>query len=235
VAAAGAMACTVVWALLQDVPLGALGYGVRAAMFGGLAVLVGLQAEQRRTLLIERDRLVAELRAGALRDQLTGLANRRAWDERFAQELRRARRSGTPLSVAVIDIDGLKRINDTFGHGEGDRLIQRSAAAWRSVIRDTDLVARLGGDEFFVLFPECPRHEAEAVARRLLREVDDDHSVSIGIAAWDGEPGDVLVSRADQAMYQAKAAGGARIAIASDLGADTASSSVVAARAAKQA
>jgi predicted signal transduction protein with EAL and GGDEF domain len=110
-AASVAMACTVFWALAQDVPLGVVGYTVRGSMFVGLGVLVGLQSDQRRSLLKERDRLVDELRKGALRDQLTGLANRRAWDERFAEELKGAARSGMPLSVAVMDLDGLKGIN----------------------------------------------------------------------------------------------------------------------------
>jgi diguanylate cyclase (GGDEF)-like protein len=215
-AAYGAMACTIFWALAQDVPLGAVGYTVRGSMFAGLAVLVGLQSDQRRSLLEERDRLVDELRGGALRDQLTGLANRRAWDGRFAQELQRASRSGMPLSVAVMDIDGLKRINDTFGHAEGDRLIQRAAAAWQLALRDVDFIARLGGDEFFVLLPDCCGHKDEDVARRLVDAVDGYPSVSIGVAAWKGEAGDLLVARADRAMYEAKAAGGARIVVAGD-------------------
>jgi diguanylate cyclase (GGDEF)-like protein len=216
-AACGALACTVLWAVVQEVPLGVVGYVVRGTMFVGLAVLVGLQAEQRRSLLRERDRLVRELRAGALRDQLTGLANRRAWDERFALELQRATRSGLPLSVAVVDLDGLKRVNDTFGHAEGDRLIQRAAAAWRLAVRDVDFIARLGGDEFFVLLPDCPQPEAEAVAHRLLHAVDGHPFASIGVATWEGEAGDALVARADRAMYDAKAAGGARIVVAGAL------------------
>ena len=215
-AASGAIACTICWALIQDVPLGVVGYGVRGSMFMGLAVLVGLQSDQRRSLLKERDRLVDELRGRALHDQLTGLPNRRAWDERFAHELQRAIRTGMPLSVAVMDIDGLKRINDTFGHAEGDRLIQRAAAAWRLALRDVGFIARLGGDEFFVLLPDCRGHEVEDVARRLVGTVDGYPSVSIGIAAWEGEAGDVLIARADRAMYEAKAAGGARIVVAGD-------------------
>ncbi len=215
-AAHSAMACTIFWALTQDVPLGVVGYVVRGTMFMGLAVLVGLQSDQRRSLLTQRDRLVDELRGGALRDQLTGLANRRAWDERFADELERASRSDMPLSVAVMDIDGLKRINDTYGHAEGDRLIQRAAAAWKLALRDVDFIARLGGDEFFVILPDCRAREAEEVACRLAGAVDGYPSVSIGIAAWEGGAGDVLIARADRAMYEAKAAGGARIVVAED-------------------
>jgi diguanylate cyclase (GGDEF)-like protein len=150
-----------------------------------------------------------------MRDQLTGLANRRAWDERFVHELRKAARSGTPLSVAVIDLDGLKRVNDTCGHGEGDRLIERCASAWRHAVRETDFVARLGGDEFFVLLPDCPEPEAMEVGRRMLHAVPSDQRFSLGVARWDGvESGDALIARADRAMYDAKAAGGGRMALA---------------------
>ena len=214
-AAGAALALTVFWAVLQDVPLGAVGYTARAATFGSVGLLVGLQAEQRRTLLEERERLVGELQVTAMRDHLTGLANRHAWEERFAHELRSARRTAKPLSLAVIDVDDLKRVNDSLGHAHGDRLIQRCAEACRSATRETDFVARLGGDEFLVLLTDCRASGAREVAERMLDAVGENHSFSIGIATWDGqESGEELVSRGDQAMYAAKAAGGAQIAFA---------------------
>jgi len=216
VVAASALALTHLWVTLQGVPLSLVGYAVRASMFAGLGILVGLQADQRRRLLAERDALVEELRDGAMRDQLTGLANRRAWDERFALEMRRARRTGSPLSVAVVDLDGFKQINDRQGHAEGDRLLRARAAAFASAIRETDFVARLGGDEFLVVFPDCWASEAADVAARLLEATGDGLGASIGIAEWDGSPGESLVKRADDAMYEAKAAGGGRIVIAPD-------------------
>ena len=215
--AAAAMLLTVFWAVLQSVPLGLVGYAARGATFATVGLLVGVQAELRRALWEERERLVQELRATAMRDQLTGLANRRACDERFAYDLGTASRTARPLSVAVIDLDDLKRINDTHGHGHGDRVIKRCAEAWRSAVRDTDLIARLGGDEFLVLLPDCPPSEAGEVAQRMLDALWSVQSVSIGIATWDGhEAADELISRADRAMYAAKAAGGARIAFAPD-------------------
>ena len=201
--------------MLQVVPLGLVGYLVRASMFAGLGILVGLQADQRRRLLAERDSLVEELRDGAMRDQLTGLANRRAWDERFALEIGRARRNGSPLSVAVVDLDGFKRINDTRGHAEGDRLLRWHAAAFASAIRETDFIARLGGDEFLIVFPDCWAPEAAAVAERMLEATGEDLGASIGIAEWDGCEGDALVMRADKAMYEAKVAGGGNLVVAS--------------------
>jgi diguanylate cyclase (GGDEF)-like protein len=213
-AALAALALTHLWVVLQDVSLGLVGYGVRASMFAGLGVLVGLQADQRRRLLAERNLLVEELRDSAMRDQLTGLANRRAWEERFALELERARRAGTPVSVAVVDLDGFKRINDTGGHAEGDRLLRSYAAGFASAIRGTDFIARLGGDEFLVVFPDCWAPEAAQVAERMLLATGDALGASIGIAAWDGCTGEALVTRADRAMYEAKAAGGGRIVLA---------------------
>jgi diguanylate cyclase (GGDEF)-like protein len=158
--AAAAMLLTVFWAVLQSVPLGVIGYAARGATFASIGLLVGVQAELRRALWEERERLMQELRAAALRDQLTGLANRRAWDERFAYDLATASRSARPLSVAVIDLDELKHVNDTHGHAHGDRVIQRCAQAWRGAVRDTDFIARLGGDEFLVLLPDCPTSDA---------------------------------------------------------------------------
>jgi diguanylate cyclase (GGDEF)-like protein len=215
--AAAAMLLTVFWAVLQSVPLGVIGYAARGATFASIGLLVGVQAELRRALWEERERLMQELRAAALRDQLTGLANRRAWDERFAYDLATASRSARPLSVAVIDLDELKHVNDTHGHAHGDRVIQRCAQAWRGAVRDTDFIARLGGDEFLVLLPDCPTSDAGDVTQRMLDALASVHSVSIGIATWDGqEDAEELVSRADRAMYAAKAAGGAQIAFAPD-------------------
>ena len=208
-AAAAAIALTILWAVLQDVPLGAIGYGARVATFMGVGVIVGLQSERRLRLQVERERLIADLQATAMRDQLTGLPNRRAWDDRLERELERARRSGRPLAVAVLDLDRLKRVNDTHGHEQGDRLIQRCAHAWTGTLRQSDLLARLGGDEFAVLLPDCGAAAADEAGRRLLGAVPFNQSCSVGVAVWDEqEAGYELVHRADQAMYAVKAAGG---------------------------
>ena len=212
-AAAAAIGLTFVWAVVQDVPLGMLGFSVRITMFAGVGVLVGLQSEQLRRLLREREGLVLELEASARQDQLTGLPNRRAWEERFAEELKRAGRSGDPLSVAIVDLDGFKRVNDSRGHAEGDRLLRRQSEAWTSATRASDFLARLGGDEFLVAFPACGASEAQEVASRMLESTVEPLGASIGIAEWDGCSGEALVARADLAMYEAKAAGGRQIAV----------------------
>ena len=211
-AAAGAMLCTVAWAIAQDVALGPVGYGARGLTFFCVGVFVGLQTQQRLRLQSEREELLAELQAATTRDQLTGLPNRRAWDERFEPELRRAAGSGLPLSILAIDLDDLKRINDTHGHAQGDRLLQRCAHAWNGALRDGDFIARLGGDEFLILLPRSAEGVAEQVAQRILGAVPFEQSCSIGLATWDGEEGaQELVHRADQGMYAAKAAGGGRL------------------------
>ena len=212
IAAAGAMLCTAGWAVVQDVPLGPLGYGARTITFFGVGVLVGLQSQQRLNLQREREDLLAELQATETHDQLTGLPNRRAWDDRLERELRRALACDEPLSVLAIDLDRLKHINDTHGHAEGDRLLQRCAHAWNGALRQGDYLARLGGDEFLVLLPGSGAVTAGQVARRILGAVPFNQTCSIGIATWNGEEhAHQMVHRADQGMYAAKAAGGGRI------------------------
>ena len=212
IAATGAILCTACWTVVQGVELGMLGYGARTITFLGVGVFVGLQCRQRLKLQHEREELLAELQATATHDQLTGLPNRRAWDDRLERELSRAAACDEPLSVLAIDLDRLKHINDTHGHLEGDRLLQRCAHAWNGALRQGDYLARLGGDEFLVLLPGSAAVVAEEVARRILGAVPFNQTCSIGIATWDGEePAYELVHRADQGMYAAKAAGGGRI------------------------
>lgn len=179
-----------------------------AATFASVGILVGVHAEQRRKLEKERERLLQERRATALSDPLTGLPNRRAWDERFEHELALSHRSGQPLSVAAIDLDNLKKVNDALGHEHGDRQIERCARLWTNALRETDFIARIGGDELFVLLPDCPGPHAEQIARRMLSAAPPGHSFSIGVATWHGdEKGYELVHRADRAMYAAKGGG----------------------------
>ena len=211
-AGAGALLCTTGWAVLQDVPLGLIGYSARGVTFLGVGVFVGLQAQQRLELQREREELLVELQATATHDQLTGLPNRRAWDDRLGRELRHAASSQQPLSALAIDLDGLKRINDTHGHLQGDRLLQRCAHAWNGALREGDYLARLGGDEFLVLLPGSEPGVADQVAQRILGAVPFNQTCSIGLATWDGEEAAYeLIHRADQGMYAAKAAGGGRI------------------------
>jgi diguanylate cyclase (GGDEF)-like protein/PAS domain S-box-containing protein len=158
-----------------------------------------------------------ELRDLARTDPLTGLANRRLWDERLAVELPRAARSGLPLCVAALDLDRFKPYNDRFGHQAGDELLCRLTAEWRAVLRASDLLSRLGGDEFGVLLPDCSVDCAEVIVGRLQEAMPGEAegvACSVGLVVWaPDESPDALLARADGALYAAKAAGRGRIAL----------------------
>ena len=150
--------------------------------------------------------LVNILRSSSRVDSLTGLANRRFFDERLGEELERSRRSGEELSVALIDIDGFKVVNDQFGHEVGDRLLIDLSSRWKAVMRDGgDFLGRVGGDEFAVLAPGSDELGMRRLVERLTHAVPDGVSVSIGTATWDRvENAADLMRKSDQAMYKVK-------------------------------
>ena len=150
--------------------------------------------------------LVSVLRANAREDVLTGLANRRMWDERLEEEMERSVRSGTALSVVMVDLDGFKAVNDAGGHEAGDRLLQDLARAWQAAVRGGgDFLARLGGDEFGLLAPGSDEIGARALAKRLAEAIPQGVSASVGVATWDRTEGaSDLLRRADQDMYRNK-------------------------------
>jgi diguanylate cyclase (GGDEF)-like protein len=159
--------------------------------------------------------LNAEVRRSARTDALTGLANRRAWEELIRREVARANRAQRPLCVALLDLDDFKMLNDEQGHLAGDRFLQRAAASWQHAIRGSDVLTRFGGDEFAVLLPDTePGRAAEAI-ERLRAATPDDVRFSAGLAPWGvGDDGDKLVGRADAALYEAKRLGKGRTVIA---------------------
>lgn len=142
----------------------------------------------------------------ARRDALTGLPNRRAWEERAPVEVSRARRDRTALSVVIFDLNGFKAINDAMGHRAGDAVLAEIGARWPPLVRAPDLLARLGGDEFGLLMTNAPLPPALAAAARLAAEHPMGVTVSWGGAQWNGdEPFAELVARADAELYAAKA------------------------------
>jgi diguanylate cyclase (GGDEF)-like protein len=148
---------------------------------------------------------VAEIEELARTDALTGLPNRRMWDEELTREFARAGRSGRPLSIAMIDLDHFKAVNDTHGHEAGDTLLRDAGAAWRAALRQTDVVTRFGGDEFAVLMPDCALAQATAVLQRARDATPHGQTCSTGVACWDGaESSQELMARADAALYEAK-------------------------------
>jgi two-component system cell cycle response regulator len=151
-------------------------------------------------------------------DPLTGLFNRRYVLTRLAGLISGARRHGRALSVAMVDIDRFKRLNDEYGHDAGDSALVAITSALRERLRAEDELGRLGGEEFLALLPDTGGGAAAAVAEDLRASVQDvrarcgEHvlgaTVSVGWATWDGEEGaDELIKRADVALYEAKAAG----------------------------
>ncbi len=158
----------------------------------------------------------------AREDGLTGLANRRAFDEALAREFSRAQRTGSPLCLALLDLDHFKRVNDAYSHAAGDAVLRAMADLMREHCRDMDLVARWGGEEFALLFPATGLADAVAVCERLRLAVEGfDAStiapglritLSIGIAAHIGlAHHDRMLVRADERLYEAKQSGRNRV------------------------
>ena len=172
---------------------------------------------------LEAAQLHERFREQATTDGLTGLANHRALRRALERELARSRRSGQPVSVVFVEIDGFKKINDQFGHLHGDEVLRAVAAVLRGSCRETDLAARFGGDEFVLLFPETGKQNAALAAERVrqgMAGIENQLSrvtASFGIATCldSGVSADALahalLEAADRAMYQAKRAGGNRI------------------------
>ena len=171
---------------------------------------------------IDRKRTEVQLAHLALHDHLTGLPNRSVFDDRLEHALQRRRNGHGGVAVLFIDIDGFKRLNDSFGHGAGDDVLREAAARIRSAVRPHDTVARLGGDEFTVLCEDIHGDRgALAVGRRVADElgrplVIDDHEIvlraSIGVVLAEDEvvTSEEILQRSDDAMYRAKARGGGR-------------------------
>lgn len=168
----------------------------------------------RKQLEQEREELLAQVEALARTDALTGLPNRRAWDEHLEAELERSRRTGDPLSLAMVDLDHFKRFNDTHGHVTGDELLTEVAGAWRRALRTGDVLARYGGEEFAVLLPGCGTEEAVPLLERLRAATPRGETCSVGVATCvAGDSATSLGSRADAALYEAKRTGRDRVAV----------------------
>jgi diguanylate cyclase (GGDEF)-like protein len=149
----------------------------------------------------------------AVLDPLTGLYNRRSGEQRLAEEISRSHRHGRPLTVLLLDLNGLKVINDTFGHPAGDQMIKQFAELLQKAIRGSDVAVRMGGDEFLAVLPECKPEEVHLVLNRLKGKKTDFDGQTIDLlfsAGWTnyvaGEAPETLLKRADAALYTNKRA-----------------------------
>jgi len=194
---------------LYTLSVAAWNAGMRTAVF--CIVLV---------LLAELRKLIARLQEQSLTDELTGVANRRAFLEDAAREIERSRRYRHELSLAYLDIDGFKAVNDRLGHAVGDRVLAALASLARATARSVDTVARIGGDEFVILLPETDARDALPLAERLREACSRAAGAgtvritcSVGLVTFVRPPNDVeeLLTTADALMYEAKAAGGDRV------------------------
>jgi diguanylate cyclase (GGDEF)-like protein len=193
----------------------------------GSAVLYQIVALAFQLTLVAMvvSQFVAELKNASRYDALTGLLNRRAFEESLDEEVSRSRRLGEPFSVLMLDADHFKEINDRDGHAAGDRALQHLGTLLAAHMRDIDRVGRYGGEEFVVLLPRTALAEARVTAERLREKVQGlpprwqeralPVTVSIGVSQWRGPEDDVasLLARADAALYQSKEAGRNRVAV----------------------
>ncbi len=222
----GALAAGIVFAA-HAAGLGWEFYPVSILVFAFLVLAaIGLAAHSRKTHVETERRFRArlfirnlELQDMAMRDELTQLFNRRFFFERLRRELDQARALQSPLAILVLDVDGLKGINDEFGHQVGDVVLASLGRVVVKCTRTSDIPARLGGDEFGVIMPETDKDGAFAVAKRLERALDAAPlyegngaslklRVSLGVSGfpWGGDSVDEVVQWADTHVYAAKTA-----------------------------
>ena len=192
--------------------------------FGGYIVWRLAAASQSQMSRLRE--LSLELRTLATTDPLTRIANRRHFDELARVEIERARRHGTPLSLAIIDVDHFKHINDAHGHPAGDSVLTGMVALIGNSLRDTDILARMGGEEFALALPHTALEGAQEFSERIRLLVETTPldlpgmaplriTISIGVAEWqrEEEDFDAVMRRADRALYEAKTSGRNRVQI----------------------
>jgi diguanylate cyclase (GGDEF)-like protein len=171
----------------------------------------------------ELETLTEKLQNLAITDSLTGVFNRRYFQEILSKEIAKALRNRTPLSIAIGDLDNFKTINDTYGHLEGDKALKMVVETIKNNIRSSDIVARFGGEEFIILFPGTDKEEAcritervrEAIAGESEKIYREPLTISFGISTYpeDGTTQEELIKRADRALYEAKRLGKNRVII----------------------
>jgi len=169
---------------------------------------IHLEIEQKQAELLSMNATLVEL---SETDKLTGLKNRRYFQEKLEEQLSNNEKSASPFSLFILDIDHFKKVNDTFGHQVGDEVLAQLAQLLKNQARSLDIVARYGGEEFVVILPETDQNEAKAIAEQLRQAVEQAKwqtgriTVSVGIATaikTDNET--TILQRADKALYASK-------------------------------
>ena len=183
--------------------------------------------EMDEALLEQLMRARQQAEHAANHDALTGLGNRRQFDEAFSVEINRIQRNGGRLCIMMTDIDHFKKINDRYGHSVGDKVLVEFGKLLSLFVRPTDIVARIGGEEFVVLMPHTELWKAVVTAERLRTSVAERHlgtlqepvTISIGVAELEErEDRESILRRADQALYHAKRSGRNKVAAANSFG-----------------
>jgi diguanylate cyclase (GGDEF)-like protein/PAS domain S-box-containing protein len=180
-------------------------------------IVFDISEEKRMEELLERQNL--RLKELSTTDFLTNLYNRRALFELLEYELGRRKRHQRPLALIMLDIDHFKKINDTYGHLAGDKVLAKSAEIIRKSVRKTDIVGRYGGEEFIIVLPECTLADGAIVAEKIRAAVQESEfeggiqvTISAGLVENKDETAEQLIDAADQYLYQAKHNGRNRIA-----------------------
>ena len=201
---------------------GPLGEGLLIAILAP-AIIAPIMSFQMLRLLSDLDQAEEKLKILSYTDELTQTHNRRFFMQFGEQELKRSQRYGESFSIALLDIDNFKEINDNAGHLIGDKVLQKLSYFLKDEIRQSDVFARYGGDEFVFLFPKTNRRQAITWAERLyegfdsisidLKTLEVQPSFSIGISTFDSTTTnlDDLLAKADRALYKAKKSGGNKV------------------------
>jgi diguanylate cyclase (GGDEF)-like protein len=214
--------------ILKGELVGSLNQGARGATHFGKGAATDLLEHLAAITALSIDNAVSHerLKLDGLTDPLTGIANRRFFERRLREELGRRQRSGSPLSLIVVDIDFFKRVNDDFGHQVGDAVLVEVARVLGLGLRTSDLLGRYGGEEFVLLLPGTSIQKAGEIAERLRTQIasmrfdmlNRSVTVSVGVAVLAGSDGDAeagseLFRRADHALYRAKGGGRNRVVL----------------------
>lgn len=198
----------------------ALGFGLSIAMWRHFLV-ESVQRRQIEAQSRELERMNRELQNMAFTDSLTGLPNRRTFDQAISRELAAIARGGAPAGIIEFDLDHFKEVNDTFGHFAGDEVLRQAARLVSDSIRKSDLFARYGGEEFILMLPETPLAGARQVAEKLRERIENSAfsvegreiriTASFGVAQLDTSPAESCYRMVDRALYRAKQKGRNRV------------------------